>query len=178
MEYEILATYGIKAFANKRIHSVIDDLSHYRENVSFLKSHLKSDDKYKIYRARLEAKIQKRYALRCLKLNINVPLRETELNQRIAMEGICKEIMADGFQNDLIIDKPDCLGKCWLENCCIKKSKIFNISNNEIAMGSIDSIDKQRYLMCFSNYYKVAVRISEITGLKLQAVAIEDIEKK
>ena len=45
-------------------------------------------------------------------------------------------------------------------------------------MGSIDSIDKQRYLMCFSNYYKVAVRISEITGLKLQAVAIEDIEKK
>lgn len=37
MEYEILTTHGIKAFANKNTHSIIDDLSKYKVNTSILK---------------------------------------------------------------------------------------------------------------------------------------------
>lgn len=116
-------------FANKGVHSIIDDLSGYREKISYLNSHLKSDDTYKIYRDSVGAKIQRRYTSRYKKLNINLPLMKNELNRRITTEAICKEIMADGFQNELIIDK------------------------------------------------KVAMKISEITGVKLQSVKDEDIEK-
>ena len=40
MEYEVLSTYGIKTFANKNIHPIIDDLSEYRNKTELLKNHL------------------------------------------------------------------------------------------------------------------------------------------
>lgn len=177
MEYEILSAYGIKIFAHKKIHSIIDDLFQYRNKTTILKNHLKTDIQYKIYKDKAEAKIQKRYASRCKKTNINIPLTRQELNKKITMDSICKEIMADGFQNELIIDKPNCLGRCWLDECCIKRNKICNIKDNEIIKNQIKGIDKQKFLMYFSRYHKVAAKISEITGVDIPKIKDSDMEK-
>ncbi len=61
---------------------------------------------------RIEYKIQTNILTKSKKLNKSIPLTEKELNKRITMDSICKVIMEDGFQNELIIDKSDNLGKC------------------------------------------------------------------
>ena len=93
------------------------------------------------------------------------------------MDSICKEIMTDSFQNELIIDKADCLGKSWLERCCIKRNKIFNIHDRALLENIIDGIDKQRFLMYFSRYHKVAVKISEISNTRFRKIKAEDIKR-
>ena len=177
MEYEVLSTYGIKTFANRRIHSVIDDLSGYRDKTNVLKNHLKADIRYKVYRDRVVTKVQRSYASRCRKLHIGVSLTERGLNKRITVDRICKEIMAEGFQNELIIDKADRVGRCWLDTCCIKRNKICNISDKKIVGDRIEGCDKQKFLMHFSRYHKVAIKISEISGVDIREISDADIEK-
>ena len=177
MEYEVLSTYGIKTFANKNIHPIIDDLSEYRNKTELLKNHLKTNEQYKAYKNRAENQIQKKYLLRSKKLNKSIPLTEKELNKRITMDSICKVIMEDGFQNELIIDKSDNLGKCWLDQCCIRKTTICNIDHKEITDNQIDGIDKQRFLMYFSRYHKVAMKIAEITNIDTKNINEADVEK-
>ena len=64
MEYEVLSTYGIRTFANKGMHSIIDDLMKYKGETNILKNHLKTDEMYKIYRDRVERKVLKSSASR------------------------------------------------------------------------------------------------------------------
>lgn len=97
MEYEVLSTYGIKTFANKGMHSIIDDLMKYKGETNILKNHLKTDEMYKIYRDRVERKVLKSSASRLKKSNVSVPLTQQELNRKVTMDSICKEIMTDSF---------------------------------------------------------------------------------
>lgn len=125
----------------------------------------------------MEIKVRRSHTSRCKKLNINSVLTQEELDKKITIDSICKEIMTDCFQNELIIDKADNLGRCWSERCCIKKNKICNINNRVLVEDEINAIDKQKFLVYFSRYHKLALKISEISGVLINNINNEDILK-
>lgn len=140
-EYEIIASTYVEIFANKIAISYITELKKHQS-----KSNLTTDTKADYIFNRLYDDVRHRVRKDLIKDGINPTQNEVEA--RISVEKLCKEIFKLAFQNKMQI--ADTFGDCWLTNCdCIDSCHDINkrACNMNLSSANLTDEDKMSILL-------------------------------
>lgn len=157
-EHAILSACGIEAFANKNSMDAILELKEYHqvENLTLITKANRAFDKY--------YNIARRKRENTLKRKVGQAYSLNDIEIGVTAEKLYKEIFKEAFIADLAMNNG--LGKCWNNDCCIKKKKICSMHIN---CRKLQGIEKSQYLADGTVYFKIIQQIAIEQNLELRS---------
>lgn len=156
-EYEILVTEYMYLFENIEMNRHIERLKEISEQKGKANLFIETrySDLFKEYYDKVESKAKTEL------LKEYGEIDERLLRHKITFEKMCKYLLSDALRNELYIY--DKFGKCWEEDCCIKRknnTRQCNLIGNII----LTSDEKKLHILQKSRYGKLIELLHNLLG--------------